>query len=310
MPSYAYFKGDFVPLSEAKVGIMTHALNYGTAVFEGIRGNWNEEEEQIYLFRAPEHYERLHRSCRILNLTLDHSIEELLDVTVKLVEMCGHKEDIYVRPMVYQSSEVLGVRSHEIENDFFIFVAPFGPYFSGDDGIRCCVSSWRRPMDSMIPPRAKVTGLYVNSALAKTEAMKNGFEEGILLTQSGHVSEGSGENIFLVANGQLITPASSDSVLMGITRATVMEIAEKELGMATIEKAVDRSELYSADEVFMTGTAAHITPVVEIDHRAIGDGKVGAVTRQVRDQYMDIIKGRSKKYSSWCIPSYSKVATR
>ncbi len=310
MPSYAYFKGDFVPLSEAKVGIMTHALNYGTAVFEGIRGNWNEEEEQIYLFRAPEHYERLHRSCRILNLTLDRSIEELLDVTVKLVEMCGHKEDIYVRPMVYQSSEVLGVRSHEIENDFFIFVAPFGPYFSGDDGIRCCVSSWRRPMDSMIPPRAKVTGLYVNSALAKTEAMKNGFEEGILLTQSGHVSEGSGENIFLVANGQLITPASSDSVLMGITRATVMEIAEKELGMATIEKAVDRSELYSADEVFMTGTAAHITPVVEIDHRAIGDGKVGAVTRQVRDQYMDIIKGRNKKYSSWCIPSYSKVATR
>ena len=309
MPSYAYFKGDFVPLSEAKVGIMTHALNYGTAVFEGIRGNWNEEEQQVYLFRTSEHYERLHNSCRILNLTLNHSIEELLDITVKLVEMCGHKEDIYVRPMVYQSSEVLGVRSHEIENDFFMFVAPFGPYFSGDDGIRCCVSSWRRPMDSMIPPRAKVTGLYVNSALAKTEAMKNGFEEAILLTQSGHVSEGSGENIFFIMNGKLITPTSSDSVLMGITRATVMEIAEKELGLATIEKAVDRSELYSADEVFMTGTAAHITPVVEIDHRAIGDGKVGPVTRQVRDLYMDIIKGKSKKYASWCTPAYSKVVT-
>ena len=304
MPPFAFFKGDFVPLAEAKVGIMTHALNYGTAVFEGIRGNWNQEERQIYLFRVKEHFERLHKSARILNMTLAYSVDELFDITLKLVEMCRFEEDIYVRPMVYQSGEVLGVRSHDVENDFFIFVAPFGPYFSGDQGIRCCISSWRRPMDTMIPPRAKVTGIYVNSALAKTEAMLNGFDEGIMLTQDGHVCEGSGENLFVVDNGTLVTPSPADSVLLGITRSTVMEIAEKELGMPTWERQVDRSELYSASEVFLTGTAAHITPVIEIDHRSIGDGKVGPVTRQLSDTYVDIIRGKNEKYGSWCTPVY------
>lgn len=304
MPPFAFFKGDFVPLPEAKVGIMTHALNYGTAVFEGIRGNWNEEDRQIYLFRVKEHYERLHKSSRILNLRLDYSVDELFDITLKLVEMCMFEEDIYVRPMVYQSGEVLGVRSHDVENDFFIFVAPFGPYFSGDDGIRCCISSWRRPMDTMIPPRAKVTGIYVNSAMAKTEAMLNGFDEGIMLTQDGHVCEGSGENLFVVDNGSLVTPSASDSVLLGITRSTVMEIAQNELGMASVERQVDRSELYAADEVFLTGTAAHITPVIEIDHRSIGDGKVGPVTGRLADSYVDIIRGKNEKYGGWCTPVY------
>ena len=304
MPPFAFFKGDFVPLAEAKVGIMTHALNYGTAVFEGIRGNWNQEDRQIYLFRVKEHFERLHKSARILNMTLAYSVDELFDITLKLVEMCGFEEDIYVRPMVYQSGEVLGVRSHDVENDFFIFVAPFGPYFSGDEGIRCCISSWRRPLDTMIPPRAKVTGIYVNSAMAKTEAMLNGFDEGIMLTQDGHVCEGSGENLFVVDNGTLVTPSPADSVLLGITRSTVMEIAEKELGMPTWERQVDRSELYSASEVFLTGTAAHITPVIEIDHRSIGDGKVGPVTRQLSDTYVDIIRGKNEKYGSWCTPVY------
>ena len=304
MPPFAFFKGDFVPLAEAKVGIMTHALNYGTAVFEGIRGNWNEEDRQIYLFRVKEHFERLHKSARILNMTLAYSVDELFDITLKLVEMCGFEEDIYVRPMVYQSGEVLGVRSHDVENDFFIFVAPFGPYFSGDEGIRCCISSWRRPLDTMIPPRAKVSGIYVNSAMAKTEAMLNGFDEGIMLTQDGHVCEGSGENLFVVDNGTLVTPSPADSVLLGITRSTVMEIAEKELGMPTWERQVDRSELYSASEVFLTGTAAHITPVIEIDHRSIGDGKVGPVTRQLSNTYVDIIRGKNEKYGSWCTPVY------
>ena len=304
MPPFAFFKGDFVPLAEAKVGIMTHALNYGTAVFEGIRGNWNQEDRQIYLFRVKEHFERLHKSARILNMTLAYSVDELFDITLKLVEMCGFEEDIYVRPMVYQSGEVLGVRSHDVENDFFIFVAPFGPYFSGDEGIRCCISSWRRPLDTMIPPRAKVTGIYVNSAMAKTEAMLNGFDEGIMLTQDGHVCEGSGENLFVVDNGTLVTPSPADSVLLGITRSTVIEIAEKELGMPTWERQVDRSELYSASEVFLTGTAAHITPVIEIDHRSIGDGKVGPVTRQLSNTYVDIIRGKNEKYGSWCTPVY------
>ena len=309
MPPFAFFKRDYVPLSEAKVGIMTHALNYGTAVFEGIRGNWNEEDKQIYLFRSAEHFDRLRKSCRIMNLSLEYPTEELCEMAVKLVDMCGFTEDIYVRPMVYQSSEVLGVRSHDVDNDFFMFVAPFGPYFGGDDGIRCCISSWRRPMDTMIPPRAKVTGLYVNSALAKTEAMKNGFEEAIMLTQEGHVSEGSGENLFIVSDGKLVTPATSDSVLLGITRSTVIQIASEELGIETIEKQVDRSELYASDELFLTGTAAHITPVVELDHRPIGDGKVGQITDKLRSLYVDIIKGKNEQYQHWCTPAYSKVAT-
>lgn len=309
MPPFAFFKGEFVPLSEAKVGIMTHALNYGTAVFEGIRGNWNEEDQQIYLFRVKEHFQRLHKSSRILNLTLDYSVDELFDIAVKLVKMCEFREDIYLRPMVYQSGEVVGVRAHDVDNDFFIFVVPFSAYFSGDQGIRCCISTWRRPMDTMIPPRAKVTGLYVNSAMVKTEAMKNGFDEGIMLTQDGHVCEGSGENIFLVDDGKLVTPASSDAILLGITRSTVMQIAEEELGVTTVERPMDRSELYSADEVFLTGTAAHITPVVEIDHHTVGDGKVGPITRRLSDLYMDIIRGKNERYGSWCTPAYQKAVS-
>ncbi len=191
MPQVAFFQKKFVPLSEAKVGVMTHALNYGTACFEGIRGNWNSEKGEMYLFRLREHYERLHRSCRILKIGLAFDVDRLCQITVDVVKKNGYKEDIYVRPLAYKSSETVGVRLHNLEDDFFIFVTPFGPYLDAEKGARCGVSSWRRVDDTMIPPRGKVTGIYVNSALAKTEAHENGFDEAILLSQDGHVSKGA-----------------------------------------------------------------------------------------------------------------------
>lgn len=299
MGSYAYFRKHIVPLEEAKVGIMTHALNYGTGCFEGIRGNWNPAHEQIYLFRMRDHFERLMRSARILRIEIRESIDELCDITVELVRRSGYQEDVYVRPLAYKSSEFIGVRLHDLEDDLNIFVAPFGAYLE-DRGIRCCTSSWRRVPDASIPARAKVTGIYINSALAHTEAQDHGYDEAIMLTQEGNVCEGSGENIFIVSGGRLVTPGPGEGILVGVTRNTVIELAQRELAVETIERQLSRSELYSADECFLTGTAAHVTPVVEVDHRMIGSGAPGAITRRLKDLYAGIIRGNNDRYRSWC----------
>ena len=301
---YAFFQKKFMPLEDARIGIMTHALNYGTACFEGIRGNWNAEHEQIYLFLVADHYRRLQKSCNVLKIDLPYTIDELCRLTVELVEMNGYREDVYVRPLAYKSSQEVGVKLHDLEDDFFMFVTPFGPYLDVTKGIKCCVSSWRRIDDNMIPARAKVTGLYVNSALAKTEAIENGYDEGILLTHDGHVSEGTGENLFLIIDGKLVTPPSSDNILMGITRDVVIKLADWELGIETVERTIDRSELYTADECFLTGTAAHITPVAEIDGRKVGSGQVGEISKKLQDIYFDVIQGKHKKYIDWCTPAY------
>ncbi|GBD14792.1 Branched-chain-amino-acid aminotransferase [bacterium HR25] len=304
---YAYFRRQFMPLSEAKIGIMTHALHYGTAVFEGIRGNWNEEERQIYLFRMPEHYRRLRQSCRIMMIDFPYTDEELHSITTRLVELSGFEEDVYVRPLAYKSSEALGVRLHNLEDDFLVFVTPFGPYLDLEKGARCCTSSWRRVEDTGIPARGKITGIYANSALAKTEANLSGFDEAIMLDERGHVSEGSGENVFIVMDGVLVTPPVSDNILVGITRNTVITLAKEELGIETVERPIDRSELYVADECFLTGTAAHLTPVVELDHRPIGDGKRGPITAKLQELYFQVIRGKHPKYAHWCTPCYSRV---
>ena len=299
---YAFFQGEMMPLADAKIGLMTHAFNYGTAVFEGIRANWNAEQETLYLFRAREHLQRLRKSARVLMMDLRYSDDDLLDLTRQLVMNSGFREDLYVRPMVYKSQEVLGVRLHDVEDDLLIYCAPFGPYLDLDAGIRCCTSSWRRADDTSIPVRAKVNGVYINSALAKTEAYNHGYEEAIMLNADGHVAEGSGENIFMLQDGVLVTPPSSDNILVGITRATVIELAQAELGLPTIERSIDRSELYVADEVFMTGTAAHVTPILEIDNRAIGDGGIGAVSGRLQKLFFDAILGRLPQYERWLVP--------
>ena len=301
MPSYAFFHNEFVPLAEANLGVMTNFFHYGTGVFEGIRGNWNSEKQQIYTFCLKEHYERLHRGCRILKIDLPYTIDKLCQITVELVEKCAFQEDIYIRPLAYKSSESLGVRLHDLDSDFLVFAFPWGPYLP--EKARCCISSWRFPSEV---PREKLTGLYVTNALAKTEATDNGFDEAIMLTPDGYVAEGSGENLFLVKDGRLITPASYDGILMGITRNKVIELAEAELGIKTTERHIDRVELYNANECFLTGTAAHITPVAEIDRRKIGNGEIGEITEKLHQIYSDVIRGNNPKYLSWCTPAYNK----
>ncbi|MFC2072844.1 branched-chain amino acid transaminase [Chloroflexota bacterium] len=302
MPSYAFFHNEFVPLEEANLGVMANFLHYGTAVFEGIRCNWNSEKQQTSIFCLKEHYERLHQGCQVLKIDLPYTIDELCQITVELVEKCGFEEDIYIRPLAYKSSEALGVRLHDLDSDFLVFAFPWGPYLP--EKVRCCVSSWRFPNEI---PRAKITGIYVTNALAKTEAIENGYDEAIMLTPDGYVAEGSGENIFLVINGELITPASYDGILMGITRDTVIRLAEAELRTKTTERHVDRVELYSADECFLTGTAANITPVAEIDGRKIADGEIGEITEKLQKIYSDVIRGNNPKYLSWCTPGYKRA---
>ena len=295
-----FFRGGYVPVREANVNVMTHALHYGTGVFEGIRGNWNAEQGAINIFRMREHYERLLDGCKILMLDIPYSADDLCDITVELVERNGHNTDIYIRPLAYKSEElVANLKLQDLASDFTLITVPFGNYL-GSDRLRCCTSSWRRVDDPMIPARIKACGIYVNSILAKTEATLSGFDEAILLNHDGHVSEGSGENIFMVKNGRLYTPALEDNVLGGITRDTVMQLARTELEIDVDMRTIDRSELYLADEVFLTGTAAHLTPVVELDSRPIGDGQPGPISQEIQRMYFDIVVGNNPKYRHWC----------
>lgn len=303
---FAFFGGAIVPIEQAKVSIMTHTFNYGTGCFEGIRAYWNEEEEQLFVFRMREHYERLHRSSRILFCKLPYTVDQLGEITVELLRREGFREDTYIRPLVYKATEGIGVRLHNLEDGFAMFALPFGKYVEAEEGCRACVSSWRRLDDNMIPPRGKVIGSYVNSALCKTEAALNGYDEAIVLDEEGHVSEGSAENLFMVRNGQLITTGETANILEGITRETVMHLAKEELGLETVVRPIDRTELYVAEEVFFCGTGVQIVVVSEIDRRPVGSGKMGPVARKIRELYFGIVRGQNPKYRHWCTPVYAK----
>ena len=297
----AFFRGKIVPLEDAKVSITTHALHYGTAVFEGIRGNWNEEQGSLYVFRMREHYERLLQGCKVMLMDMPYSVNELCAITIELLQSCGYRQDLYIRPIVYKSEElVANLKLHELESDFALITVPFGAYIEAEGAIRCRTSSWRRIDDTIIPPRVKISGHYVNSILAKTEAVLAGYDEAIMLNQDGNVSEGSGENLFLVSNGSLNTPLVAENNLTGITRDSVMKIATREMGLDIVERSIRRSELYLADEVFLTGTAAHVTPVGELDNRPIGSGDTGTVTEEIRSFYLDVIRGGNPDYLDWC----------
>ena len=300
----AYFEGDFVPLKDAKVGIMTHSFLYGTAVFEGIRAYWNAEQGQLYLLKLREHYERILDSSKILMMDPGHTVEQLMDVTVELIRRNGYKEDAYIRATVYKSSEAIGVRLHNVDCRVNVLAIPFGDYISTDQGIRCGTVSWRRTSDLSIPSRAKIVGSYVNPAFSKTEAMLNGFDEAIVLTHDGHVSEGSAENLFMVRRGQVITPGVDQDILEGITRTGLMQLLKQELGLDTVVRDIDRSELYIADEVFLCGTGAQISPVTSIDHRPVGTGQIGPITASLSKAYFDAVRGRTAAYSSWLTPVY------
>ena len=297
----AFFKGDFVDIKNANVNIQTHALHYGTAVFEGIRGNWNTTNDSMIIFRLREHYERLIRGTRILLIDIPYDVDELCNITTDLVHKSGYKQDVYIRPIAYKSAEkIANLKLPELENDLALMIIPFGDYIDSSRAINCCTSSWRRLDDTNIPPRVKISGNYVNSILAKTEAVLAGFDEAIILNQSGSVSEGSGENLFIINDGEITTPPLSDNNLDGITRNCVFEIAKQELGIQIKEKTIFRSELYLADEVFLTGTAAHITSVGQLDKRTIGTGDTGEITTKIQSLYSDIVRGNNSKYLDWC----------
>jgi branched-chain amino acid aminotransferase len=307
--SFVVMNGKILPAAKAHVNIMTHGFSYGTGCFEGIRGYWNPDTEDIYLFRIREHFERLHRSCRILNMELRYTVDQLIDQSIELVRRNGWRQNIYLRPMVYKADEIIGVKLHDLHDHYYIISVPMGDYVA-TTGLECGVSSWRRIDDNMVPARAKVTGGYINSALAKTEANLHGYGEAILLNADGHVSEGSGENIFLVMNGELHTPGVNENILVGITRDTVMKLAQRDMGRITRERTIDRTELYIADEVFLCGTGAQIAPVTAIDHRPIGTGAVGPVSTEMRAIYDDVVHGRRSEYFEWLTPVYGKLPPR
>ncbi|HEX7225942.1 MAG TPA: branched-chain amino acid transaminase, partial [Candidatus Limnocylindria bacterium] len=298
------FRGEFVPLRDANINVMTHGFNYGTAVFEGVRAYWNADEEQLFALELLAHYRRIKASGRLLMMEISQTPEELAELTVELLRRNGLREDMYVRPIIYKSSETIGVRLHNLDADITIFAVPFGQYIDTEGGIRAQVSSWRRTDDNAIPARGKITGAYVNGALAKSEAQLNGFDEAIVLTSDGHVSEGSAENLFIVKDGVLITPPVTDNILEGITRRRLLEIARDDLGIPTLERSLDRTELYTADEVLLCGTGAQISPVIEIDRRAIGSGRPGQVTRDISRVYFDAVRGRLPGYRDWLTPVY------
>jgi branched-chain amino acid aminotransferase len=295
-----YFNKQFVPLSDARVSIRTNALHYGSGVFEGIRAYWNADEQQLFVFRLPEHYERMVRNCRVLKLKLEHDVKELCAITVELLRRNRPKEDTYIRPIAYVSSEGLGPKLVGYETGFAIYTIPLGDYIDTSTGIKVGVASWRRISDNTIPARCKITGGYINSALARTEALEQGYDEAIFLTQDGFVSEGSAENIFLVRNGALVTPDLSQDVLEGITRDTLIALCRDELGLPVVERQVGRTELYTADEVFLCGTGAQVSPVIEVDRRPVGSGKIGPVSARIQRLYFEVVKGRHPKYRHWC----------
>lgn len=305
-----FMNGQFIPAEQGVISVRTHAFAYGTGCFEGIRGYWNEEDQQVYLFRVREHYERLLRSCKILQISLPYTVDQLVELTVELVRRNEQKQDVYLRPVAFKDAEIIGVRLHDVSENFLLTSEPMGNYVD-IGGLRCGVSSWRRIDDNAIPARAKICGAYVNSAFAKSEAMQNGFDEAIMLTHDGNVSEGSAENIFLVSDGALITPSPSENILLGITRDTVIKIAQRELGIVTYERQVDRTELYNADEVFLVGTGAQIAPVIEIDRRSVGDGNIGPISSKLQDIYFDVVRGKNFEYKDqWCLPVYADVLQR
>lgn len=299
--------GEFIPAERGVISVRTHGFSYGTGCFEGIRGYWSKEDQQIYLFRLREHYERLLRSAKILRMELPYTIDQLVEISVELIRRNDQREDVYLRPVIYKADEIIGVRLHNLTDHYILTSEPMGNYVE-IGGLRCGVSSWRRIDDNALPARAKICGSYVNAAFAKTEALQNGFDEAIMLTHDGHVAEGSAENIFVLINGELVTPPPSENILLGITRDTVIKIAQRELGLITRERQIDRTELYIADEIFLCGTGAQIAPVIEVDRSPVGTGKVGPIGQKLQDLYFDIVRGKHPEYSKqWCTPVYSEV---
>lgn len=300
MASTIFLNGEFVPEEKAVVSVRTHALQYGTGCFEGIRAYYNEKQDALFVFRLEDHYKRLFLSGRVLCMDIPYSIEDLCKITIELLQKNFSKEDIYIRPFLYKSDTVIGNFSlPKLKSAISIYTVPMGRYVNTEKGVKVAVSSWTRVSDNSIPPRAKITGAYVNTALAKSDALNSGFDEAVFLDRNGHVLEGSAENLFIIRDGVAITPPVSDDILQGITRNTVITLLEKELKVKTIERSIGRTELYQSDEMFLVGTGAEVGPVVSVDGRKVANGEPGSITSKIKKFYFDVVHGNNLAYKHW-----------
>jgi|TARA_B100001750_G_scaffold248445_1_gene279649 branched-chain amino acid aminotransferase len=299
-PDYVWMDGKYISWKDANVPILTHAMHYGTAVFEGIRAY--PSEDNLLVFRLKEHLERLVESCKILPLEHKFSVDDLEKAVLGLLKKNQLKESSYIRPIVYVGYGGIGLNFTGFPINVAIAAFPFGKYFTNPE-IKVCISNWKRISDESMPPQAKASGNYLNSVMAKLDALRAGFDDAILLDSKSSVSEGTGENIFVIKNGEIVTPPTSASILVGITRSSIMKIAQ-DMGMEIKERDVSRVELYQADEVFFSGTAAEVTAIVEIDNRKIGTGKIGEITKKIRDSYAEIVIGNNEKYNNWLTEVY------
>jgi branched-chain amino acid aminotransferase len=301
----AYFEGEYVPLADAKVSIMTHAFMYGTAVFEGIRAYWNPEQGVLYGLKLREHMERIRRNAGMLLMHDLPAVDELVRIVVETVRRNGFREDAYIRPCVYKSGQSIGVRLHKLPHQLLVLAIPFGNYIDTDSGVRVMTSTWRRNADDALPARGKIVGGYVNMAFQKTEAELNGFDEALVLTPDGHASEASAANLFIVRDGVLLTPPVSDDILEGVTRKAILELAEV-LAIPVEIRSIDRSEIYIADEMFLCGTGVQLSPVIELDHRPIAGGAIGPITKQLHEAYYAAVRGRDSRFAHWLTPIPSR----
>jgi branched-chain amino acid aminotransferase len=309
LPNFVFHKGRIVPYSEVKFGVLMHAMNYGTAVFGGLRAYWNDDEKQLFVFRPQDHFKRFLGSAKLLCMDLSLTRDDLTAGLIELIQTEGYKEDLYIRPLAFYSDEIIGVRVHDLTAEVSMVVMPFGSYNKNEDNMHVTVSSWRRIDDNSIPARGKIAGAYVNSAFIKTDAVRAGFDEAIVLNADGHVSEGSAANFFMLRNGVMCTPPITDNVLEGITRRSVIQFLRDDMKMQVEERPIDRTELYLADEMFFCGTGAQISAITRIDHRVVGTGKIGEATARLRKLYFDVVRGRVPKYRDWCYPVYDLKRT-
>ena len=301
MEPLVYFNREFRAERDATVSVRSRALNYGLGCFGGIRGYKTDDGRQVHVFRLDRHIRRLMQSARILRLRLSGSAAEIADVIVELLRRNEMRDDVYIRPIVFANSNELSPVLDAETSETAIFCMPLGRYLSAEP-IDVCVSSWRRVSENAIPARAKATGAYLNSALARREAMDDGYMEAILLTEDGHVSEGSAEHVFIVRDDQLISPPSTADNLDGITRQSLITLAREDLDIPFVERPIGRTELYVADEVFLCGTGAEVTPVRSVDRRSVGDGAIGPVTKRLSAHFEAVVRGRVPERSDWLTP--------
>lgn len=303
---YIWKNGEVIPWADATTHVLSHTLHYGSGVFEGIRCYENPETKKSYVFRLKDHMERLHRSCKIAQIELPYSVDELCEATVEIIRRNGLKK-CYIRPLVYRGYGSMGVDPTDSPVDVIIAVWPWDSYLGAEaleKGVSVGVSSWRQRSINAIPPAVKSVASYMNSIFAKLEAKSHGYDEAILLNEDGHVCEGTGENLFIVRNGVISTPPLSDGLLEGITRDSVLTIAGDmfeagEIDAFPIEESLTRSDLYIADECFMTGSAAELTPVSCVDDRQVGEGRAGAITKALQQRFFDIVYGNVDDYAEW-----------